>query len=43
MTWRQWNAARQLLAEEFLGKYVRASAHAEDAAFASATSHAPRG
>jgi len=34
MTYRQWMAARQLIAEEFLGKFVRQSSHAEDAAFA---------
>lgn len=34
MTYRQWWAARQLLAEEFLGKYLRQSSSAEDAAFA---------
>jgi hypothetical protein len=33
MTWRQWQAARQLLAEEFFGAPRRASQAAEDAQF----------
>jgi hypothetical protein len=30
MTWVEYNAARQLLAEEFLGRRVRAKVRAED-------------
>lgn len=33
MTWREWLAARQLLAEETLGVTVRQEAAAEDDAF----------
>ena len=33
MTWREWLAARQLLAEETIGVAVRQVADAEDAAF----------
>jgi hypothetical protein len=42
MTYRQWMAARQLLAEEFLGKYLRQPDRAEDAAFARGLSHLSR-
>jgi hypothetical protein len=34
MTWRQWQAARQLLAEETVGAPRRVIAHQEDAQFA---------
>ena len=33
MTWRRWNAARQLLAEETIGVNAREARRAEDAAF----------
>jgi hypothetical protein len=33
MSWRRWLAARQLLAEEFVGTHVRAARDAEDAQF----------
>ena len=33
MTWRRWNAARQLLAEETIGVNAREARSAEDAAF----------
>ena len=42
MTYRQWMAARQLLAEEFLGKYLRQNAQAEDEAFKRSLSNTPR-
>jgi hypothetical protein len=42
MTYRQWLTARQLLAEEFLGKYLRAPDRAEDEAFKRAMSNTPR-
>jgi hypothetical protein len=42
MTYRQWWAARQLLAEEFLGKFARQPDRAEDAAFAASLSRLPR-
>lgn len=42
MTWRQWHAARQLLAEETVGVALRQQAHAEDAAFARATKNLQR-
>jgi hypothetical protein len=42
MTWRQWTAARQLLAEEHLGIHVRASAHAEDEQFTASLAAARR-
>lgn len=42
MTYRQWLAARQLLAEEFLGKYLRQPNAAEDAAFAKTKALVPR-
>ena len=37
MTWRQWHAARQLLAEETVGVAARQRQHEEDAKFARAT------
>lgn len=33
MTWREWQVARQLLAEEQLGVYARAGAQQEDVRF----------
>jgi hypothetical protein len=42
MTWREWQAARQLLAEETVGVNVRQTANAEDAAFATATRNLQR-
>lgn len=33
MTWREWHAARQLLAEEAIGKYLRASGAQEEAEY----------
>lgn len=33
MSWRQWMAARQLLAEEFVGKFHRQAKAAEDEEF----------
>lgn len=42
MTWREWLAARQLLAEETVGVNVRQAAHQEDAAFRRATQNLQR-
>lgn len=42
MTWRQWTAARQLLAEEQLGIHARAAQHAEDAQFTASLAAARR-
>lgn len=42
MTWRRFNAARQLLAEEHLGIHVRAAAHAEDQQFEASLAAARR-
>jgi hypothetical protein len=42
MTWREWQAARQLLAEETVGVNVRAQNRHEDAAFARATRNLQR-
>lgn len=33
MTWREWMAARQLLAEEFVGKFQRQAKGVEDDEF----------
>jgi hypothetical protein len=42
MTWRQWHAARQLLAEETVGVAARQRMHEEDAAFARASKNLQR-
>ena len=42
MTWREWQAARQLLAEETVGVNARAVARQEDAAFARASRNLQR-
>jgi hypothetical protein len=42
MTWREWQAARQLLAEETVGVNVRQAAHAEDDAFRRASQNLQR-
>jgi hypothetical protein len=42
MTWREWQAARQLLAEETVGINVREVKRREDAAFATATKNLQR-
>ena len=42
MTWRQWMAARQYLAEEHLGIHVRAAQHAEDEQFTASLAAARR-
>jgi hypothetical protein len=42
MTWVEWMAARQLLAEETVGVAVRQTAAQEDAAFSRATKNLQR-
>jgi hypothetical protein len=42
MTWREWQAARQLLAEETVGVNIRQVAAHEDAAFKQATHNLQR-
>lgn len=42
MTWREWLAARQLLAEETVGVNIRQTAAHEDAAFQRATHNLQR-
>lgn len=42
MTWHEWLAARQLLAEEFVGKFQRQAKVVEDDEFRRATKHLHR-
>jgi len=42
MTWREWTAARQLIAEETIGVNIRAAARQEDAAFNRASKNLQR-
>lgn len=42
MTYRQWMTRRQLLTEEFIGRFMRQPASLEDEAFKAGLSKMPR-